>query len=212
MRECIFSPFQEPSSRKKKKEISDLKNIGENIPNIPTTAAYLIFSDGTTTLAMEKDYKTAVVRSSSSFIVTTNHDQPPPVSESNTDTVGEKEKKTGNHLGLTLVSSDVQTIDDLIAESTERYDCIQARWDEKVRRHQRQTSKHVEQAERRTRSSLRLRQKREEQAELAVTREEAIDWLTMFPVLNESTHYACLMDAKKGEVVWGRRYDASEWE
>ncbi|KUL90076.1 hypothetical protein ZTR_02867 [Talaromyces verruculosus] len=213
MRECIFASFQESSSRRKK-EISDLKNISWNIPGLPTTAAYLIFSDGTTTLAMEKDYKTAVMRSSSSFIVTTNHDQPPPpsVSESDTDRAGKEKKKMGNHLGLTLASSDVQTIQDLIEESTERYECLQARWDKKIRRHNRQKLRNSEQAERGTRSSLRLRQKREEDAELAVTRQEAIEWLTMYPVLNESTHYACLMDPKKGEIFWGRRYDASEWE
>jgi hypothetical protein len=210
MRECIFSSFQKSSFRKEK-DISDLRHIQENIPSIPTTAAYLIFSDGETTLAMEKDYKTAVVRSSTSFIVTTNHDQPPSSSESDTDGIKSK-KKTGNHLGLTLISSEVQTIEDLIAESTERYDCLKARWDEKLRRHQKQTSRMSEQAERGTRTSLRLRQKREEQADLAVTREEAVEWLTMYPVLNESTHYACLMDAKRGEVVWGRRYDADEWE
>lgn len=209
MRECIFAPFQEASPRKK--EMSDLENIGKNIPGIPTTAAYLIFSDGETTLTMEKDYKTAVVRSSSSFIAITNHDQPPS-SDPDTDGVGKKKKKTGNHLGLSLISSDVQTIEDLIEESTERYDCIQAKWDKKVQRHQKHIARNAEQAERGTRTSLRLRQKREEHAVLAVTREEAIEWLTMYPILNESTHYACLMDAKIGEVVWGRRYDADEWE
>lgn len=207
MRECVFAPFQS-SSATKNKDISDLRNIKRNIPSVPTTAAYLIFSDGETTLAMEKDYKTAVVRSSESFIVTTNHDQPP---SSDTDGVG-NEKKMGNHIGLSLISSDVQAIEDLIEESTERYECIQARWDERTRRHNKQQLRNAEQAQRGTRSSVRLRQKREESAELGVTREEAIEWLTMYPVLNESTHYACLMDAKKGEVVWGRKYDASEWE
>lgn len=207
MRECLFTPFQS-SSATENKDISDLRNIQRNIPSVPTTAAYLIFSDGETTLAMEKDYKTAVVRSSESFIATTNHDQPP---SSDTDGI-RKEKKMGNHIGLSLISSDVQSIQDLIEESTERYECIQARWDEKVRRHNKQQSRNAEQVQRGTRSSVRLRQKREESAELAITREEAIEWLTMYPVLNESTHYACLMDAKKGEVVWGRKYDASEWE
>lgn len=208
MRECIFAPFQEPASSKEKKEISDLRGIRRNVPRVPTTAAYLIFSDGETTLAMEKDYKTAVVRSSESFIVTTNHDQPLP---SETDGAG-RQKKLGNHLGLSLISSDVQTIEDLIEESTERYQCIQARWDEKVARHDQYKLRIAEREERGTRSSLRLRQRRERDTELAVTREEAIEWLTMYPVLNESTHYACLMDAKKGKVVWGRKYDASEWE
>lgn len=210
MRECVFAPFQESSSGKK--DISDLENIQQNLPSIPTTAAYLIFSDGTTTLAIEKDYKTAVIRSSSSFIVTTNHDQPRPLSDSDTDRHGKKPKKMENHLGLQMISSDVQTIKDLIEESTERYECIQARWDERVRRHNQLKSRDAEQAEKGTRSSLRLRQKREEQAELAVAREEAIEWLTMYPILNESTHYACLMDPIKGDVCWGRRYDVDEWE
>lgn len=55
-----------------------LAEITTKLPSQPTTAAYLIFSDGKSTVTMEKDYKTAVVRSSSSFIVTTMIKNPKP--------------------------------------------------------------------------------------------------------------------------------------
>lgn len=58
-----------------------LETIEQRLPSIVTTAAYLIFSDGRRTIAMEKDHRTALVTSTEEFIVVTNHD----VSEETSD-------------------------------------------------------------------------------------------------------------------------------
>jgi hypothetical protein len=225
LRECIFSSM---SARPGNSKLSTLESIVENVPSMPTTAAYFIFSDGGTTVTMEKDHRTAIVRSSPSFIVTTNHDQ-----ESETSLKAVAEDKRHHHTGLTLVSDGIETMANLIEDSNERRDCIQARWNKKMQRHM-QARERVERQEAKqsqsdrpqeTRSSLRLRRKREEEAEvegreapmsddfdLAISQKEATSWLTTYPVLNEETHYATIMDPSEGRIVWVKRYDPSEWE
>ena len=39
-----------------------------------------------------------------------------------------------------------------------------------------------------------------------VTRDTLADWLGTYPVTNEETHYAVIMDAKDGKVIWAERY------
>lgn len=39
-----------------------------------------------------------------------------------------------------------------------------------------------------------------------VTRDTLAEWLGTYPVTNEETHYAVIMDAKDGKVVWAERY------
>lgn len=230
LRQCIFSS---PSAQHGNSNLSTLESIVANVPSMPTTAAYFIFSDGATTVTMEKDHRTAIVRSSPSFIVTTNHDQ-----QSDASLKAIAEEKRHHHAGLTLVSGGIETMADLIEDSNERRDCIQSRWDKKLRLHM-QARERVERVERQeaeqnlsdqpqgTRSSLRLRRKREEEAEterkqasmphgddsdLAISEKEVISWLTTYPVLNEESHYATIMDPSEGKVVWVKRYDPSEWE
>lgn len=42
---------------------------------------------------------------------------------------------------------------------------------------------------------------------MAIMQNEAVAWLTTYPVLNESTHYAVVMDPAEGKVVWAKRYE-----
>ncbi|KAJ5381392.1 beta subunit of N-acylethanolamine-hydrolyzing acid amidase-domain-containing protein [Penicillium cataractarum] len=233
LRECLFSFPDEPTP-KREESLSTLKKIVAQVPSMPTTAVYLIFSDGVTTVTMEKDHGTAVVRSSPSFIITTNHDHEP---DSKTlKSIADEKRK--NHVGLSLISSEAQVMADFIEDSNERRDCMQARWDTKVQQAvqakkaaTKKVTEHIENLDQpqRSRSSLRLRKKREEEAEEAerqrasmqdsldgadvtVTQKEIISWLTTFPVSNETTHYATIMDPSKGKVAWVRQYDPSEWE
>lgn len=228
LRQCIFS-F--PSgSQARNPPLSTLSEIEANVPGLPTTAAYFIFSDGARTVTMEKDYGTAVVRSSSSFIVVTNNDQDP----GSTPPEIIAEDKRRRHWGLSLVSNNDEMMIDLIEDSNERRECMQTKWDREVQRqmHLRERSER-QKAERGqinqpqgTRSSQRLRQRREEKQEterqqliesdcdspaVAITPWEAISWLTTPPILDETTHYATVMDPKEGKVVFARRYDPSEW-
>ncbi|KAJ6110449.1 beta subunit of N-acylethanolamine-hydrolyzing acid amidase-domain-containing protein [Penicillium sp. IBT 16267x] len=232
LRQCILLPT--PDDHNKKSLFSTLADIVTNVPGTPTTAAYLVFSDGSSTVTMEKDHRTAIVRSSSSFIVTTNHDQEdgstPP------ETVADAKRK--NHIGLTLVSNEMQVMADLIEDSNERRDCMQSKWDHEVRRQNASADRISSKKQSRilaepsgSRSSLRLRKLREvEQIEveaekkriaalnmddgtdIAITESRVVDWLTTFPVLNETTHYATIMDPSMGKVAWARRYDTSEWD
>ncbi|KAJ5183002.1 beta subunit of N-acylethanolamine-hydrolyzing acid amidase-domain-containing protein [Penicillium capsulatum] len=204
-----------------------LGDIVDNVPKMSTTAAYLIFCDGSTTVIMEKDFKTAVVRSSASFIVVTNHDYEPDAASPGTTA----EKKSGNHIVLSLKHS----LTELHEESTERWECMQGKWNHEVREMQRilqlkrnsagEHLKHEEQREAEgSRTSLRQRRKREQRAKsegitaaypvdetaLAITRREVVTWLTTYPIVNESTHYAIVMDPIRGKPIWVRRYNAME--
>ncbi|KAJ5108596.1 beta subunit of N-acylethanolamine-hydrolyzing acid amidase-domain-containing protein [Penicillium angulare] len=231
VRQCILLP---PGEVTEKSKFSTLADIVANVPRMATTAAYLIFSDGSTTVTMEKDHRTAVVRSSSSFIVTTNHDQ----GSDSLPTEAVADAKRQNHFGLTLVASDGQAITDLIEDSNERRECIQRRWNRGVRE-QNELTNNVSTIEENnsfaepsgSRSSLRLRKRREEEERLeearrermvsldldddsgtSITKSQVVDWLTTFPVLNETTHYATIMDPSLGKLAWVRRYDTSEWD
>lgn len=233
MRECLFSFPDEPKPKKGEKSLSTLEKIVAQVPTMPTTAVYLIFSDGVKTVIMEKDHVTAVVRSSNSFIVTTNHDQEPGTTPP--EAIANEKRK--NHAGLSLVSSNAQVMADLIEDSNERRNCMQARWDEEVQQAIqakkaaiRQVPEHIDNPDQPqgSRSSLRLRKKREEEAEeaerqrasmqdflydedAAVTARKVMTWLTTYPVLNEETHYATILDPSNGKVTWVRQYDPSEW-
>lgn len=231
LRQCILLP---PTQNNERSKFSTLADIVANVPYMATTAAYLIFSNGSTTVTMEKDHRTAVVRSSSSFIVTTNHDQ-------GSDSMSPEavaDAKRQNHFGLTLVASDGQDITDIIEDSNERHDCIQMRWNREVREQNELanpvsiTKESLSFAEPPgSRSSLRLRKRREEEKRLeeakreqivsldldddldiAITKSQLVNWLTIFPVLNETTHYATIMDPSLGKLAWVRRYDTSEWD
>ena len=234
LRECLFSFPDEPKRKGRKEALSTLDKIVDHVPGLPTTAVYLIFSDGERTVTMEKDHGTAAVRSSPAFIVATNHDHEP----DSTPLKAIANEKRKSHVGLSLVSADAQVMADLIEDSNERRDCMQARWDEEVRRAVQAKKADLKKVPDQTggidqfqgsRSSLRLRKKREEEAEeaerqraamqrslddsdVSVTQKEIISWLTTYPVLNETTHYATIMDPSKGKVAWLRQYDPSEWE
>ncbi|KAJ5573742.1 beta subunit of N-acylethanolamine-hydrolyzing acid amidase-domain-containing protein [Penicillium hispanicum] len=222
LRQCIVPPVEAG--------LASLASIVERVPGMPTTAAYLIFCDGKTAVTMEKDYRSAVVRSSESFIIATNHDQEP--GSAAPETVAADKRR--NHLGLSLVSSEAQVMADLVEDSNERRGCMQAHWDREVRKQNAQArlqaaktnTQHLAEPAG-TRSSLRLRQRREEQeaetqrldefdaddeSKVSITEKQTTTWLTTFPVLNETTHYAAIMDPTQGRFAWVRQYDPAEWE
>ncbi|KAJ5919963.1 beta subunit of N-acylethanolamine-hydrolyzing acid amidase-domain-containing protein [Penicillium verhagenii] len=229
LRQCILLPA--PEERGKKSMFSTLADIVTNVPAMATTAAYMIFSDGASTVIMEKDHRTAVVRSSPAFIVATNHDQEP--TSTAPEVVADAKRK--NHRGLSLVSEEAQTMADLIEDSNLRRSCIQSKWDAEVREHNEvptiRNQIRIPPTSSGSRSSLRLRKQREEEqnkieaeeeriaalnpnydSAVAVTESCVVKWLTTFPVLNEETHYATIMDPSKGNVTWIRRYFTTEWD
>lgn len=211
LRQCIL-----PSSESEEPKYLTLSDLTAEIPGIPTTAAYFVFCDGSETVTMEKDNKTATIRSSSTFIVVANHDQ-----EDNSTCPNRN--KGGNHFGLSLVSGEVQDFDDLMEESRERQGCMQAQWDAAIQKHQMQLGN---KAGKQDGASLTARQKKVEEERQAkqerdqitwnashalVTGTEVKNWLTTYPVVNESTHFTALLDPEKGKVAWVRRYHSDEW-
>lgn len=65
LRDCLLSPGAPPS----------LVELRSTLPAIPTSSCYLTFSDGKSSLILEKDLNTAVIRESlDGFMVTTNVD------------------------------------------------------------------------------------------------------------------------------------------
>lgn len=227
----------------KKKGVPDLDppslaSISATLPKIPTTAAYLIFSDGTSAITLEKDYRSAVIHSSSSFIVATNCD----VSANSTSNSEHKHTEEGtSHSGLEMVTGVSVAMVDLIQESDERRRLMQSRWDRKVR--QTKASQKGDRnppmpephryptRERSSRNGNTRNIRNNAQAtdttyscSSSVTtgepinmdplhdqgatakRSEIVDWITAYPITNECTHYATVMDPAKGKISWVRRH------
>ncbi|EEP79073.1 predicted protein [Uncinocarpus reesii 1704] len=191
-----------------------LTEIKTSLPKVPTTAAYLVFS-------MEKDLRSAVVHSSSSFVVATNSDF---------ETTSPSYKPpTGNHSGLQATSNEDLTIVDLIEDSNERRACMQAKWDRKVQRKMAQVSTKTNIAQPQADTTARRNPQRNTSSKYAsrlstdlcetssssvipdvqvtVTPAELIRWTTTYPITNEMTHFSAIMDPSKGKVYWMKRYE-----
>lgn len=168
------------ASYRKCNESKNLASVVEELPEIPTTACYIIFSDGDQTVVFEKDHITARVRSSDSIITATNHDR---------DIQHKDSKSSDNgplHPNNRLAS--VLPLEDWIQESTERMDCVESLWAAAEKSHYRRHSK--------SKGTIPA----------AISNRTAVRWLTKWPISNECTHYWCLMDAKTGEIRACVRY------
>lgn len=157
-----------------------LEAIANQIQRTRSTAAYLIFSDGDETMVLEKDYRTALKRLRRDFIVVTNHDR----ADENQDPEQQKVyDHASNLIGLGT-----------LPESTGRKLCIYTKWREAVARA-------VGNAE-----INQVADVDDEDSGVSVKKADIVDWLCIWPVSNECTHYAVVMDPKKGSVVWLKRY------
>lgn len=175
--------FSENQDGQDEKEAKSLAVIAEQIPLQHTTAAYLTFCDGESAIVLEKDFSSAQIRSSDTFIAATNHDQTPHQSYF-TGATPVIEEKTRIKVGM----------EEIIDESEERLDCITAKWVSQVHK-----------TERRSRSARAIRSLQPE-ADTTVSEREVIKWVSAYPTTNECTHFAVIMDPKDGNVVWNRVY------
>ena len=180
---AILREYLLPSSITKDGKISsnnsppDLAAIEASLPERPSTAAYLIFSDGERTVTMEKDNCTATVESSAEFIVATNHDAS---AEETTRQVQENPEPTPSQI-LRFTG-----MDELVEESRTRKRCM--------------TQLHLH-AVRRAKKSNRAGGDH-----VAVTQHELSTAVDGYPITNEETHYSVVMDPKAGQVVWIKRF------
>lgn len=155
----------------------DLAAIKASLPARRSTAAYLIFSDGDTTVTMEQENCTAVVGSSSELIIITNHDvsseeRPVPVQENIEPKPPQALKLTGR--------------EDLVEQSTTRKRCMAQLHLHAVRRPKKSNTARGD--------------------HVAVSEHELFTALDGYPITNEETHYSVVMDPKAGKVVWIKRF------
>jgi hypothetical protein len=127
------------------------------------------------------------VRSACDFIVQTNHDV-----ESTDHRHGENEKRT------------VRGLEAFLEDSAERRDCFRGKWDDLVRGQE----KKKRGEERRGREG--------EPLVMAVREEILRGWAKAYPIMNEYTHFACILDVKAGSIRWlergAREEDGAEVE
>ncbi|PGG96078.1 hypothetical protein AJ79_09734 [Helicocarpus griseus UAMH5409] len=246
LRQCLLPPVKSRGNfftrrwaqTRRQIHTLSLSALAAMLPQIPTTSAYLTLSDGNTTTVLEKDHRSALTRSSSSFIVATNSDIGVESSESVT--------KTESTTLIKAHGSELTDLEDLIEDSLERRACMQAFWDQKTKRTERKNRDRT--ATRQPRPPTADRQGRLRQAplsrtdiirhraqllepsstasqnttvsplesdrntytlqdqEVTATTSEIIEWTCTYPITNEMTHLAAVMDATEGKVVWVRRY------
>ncbi|KAL5417140.1 hypothetical protein PMIN03_001767 [Paraphaeosphaeria minitans] len=170
---------------------SALELVIDDIAKRHTTAAYIIFSDGHSTITMEKDYSIALTDGSDTFIVRTNHDlndhgvEIKPVSVVTQD--------------IDIVNKAAHTLNEILDESRERLGCITKQYETKMKMTKSITTSFYQ--------GLRQNSAQvEKEANLLPTRKEIIEWLCTWTTTNESTHYPVVMDPKAGKVVWCRVY------
>lgn len=190
-----------------------LDQITTAVSRIPTTAAYLIFCDGSSATTMEKDHRSAVIQSSSSFIVATNSDF---------ETLDPSYRAPiSSDPSLQNVEVGRITLVDVIADSNQRRACVQAHWDKKVQAANSLNNTSANGSDRldprrRTRASLRVVNPSPASStssdsivpviEVTATSAEIIRWTTTYPTTNEMTHFSTVMDPAGGKVFWVRRY------
>lgn len=140
-----------------------------------TAPCYLILCDGHRAGVVEKDLFRGKVRLSTDFIVHTNHDTKPTGNEE----ASHNQKEKSMILGMEA----------LLEESEERRDCIQKKWDRIESRHKN-----------------KIRSGSAEPGTCPTVREETLKgWITEYPIMNECTHFGCILDPRSGVIRWLER-------
>ncbi|ETN36346.1 uncharacterized protein HMPREF1541_08623 [Cyphellophora europaea CBS 101466] len=174
LRQYLLDDDRKPVTLEPKK----LAEIELDFQLIHTTAAYLVFCDGSHSVAVEKDFATANIRwDKDGFLVATNHD----LEDTNT---GKDPTPAGAHSGQL---ARMKAMEELVEDSKERSECVSAKWRTVARRA----------SGRSTRSSRGL---------FGISQDDAIKWVCDWPTTNETTHFATVMDAKDGVIRWAHAY------
>ncbi|KAI4942196.1 hypothetical protein J4E91_010170 [Alternaria rosae] len=151
-----------------------------------TSVAYLIFCTSTDTIILEKDFHSARILRSSTFISTTNHD----VSLESTANPQANQNQAVHTQGRnhSFLNAGMQEV---LEESIMRKQCLERKWREWTQEQGRKA-------------------KRGQNAAAGVSPEKLIKWLKQYPVCNEVTHFVCVMDPAKGMFRWVRAFEEGE--
>ena len=163
---------------------NSLASIERRLPSTITTAAYLIFCDGENTVIFEKDRANAVVVPSADFVVATNHD----AAEENSA----REKPAAAQANPTMMQ--LTGMDMLIEESIDRKGVVCDLWQNTLRKRSRASSTNPDASTK------------------SVLLKDVIDWMNTYPITNEETHFATIMDPKAGNIVWINRHVSSPFD
>lgn len=117
--------YEDKPKSTEKTEPMGLEAIAKDLSSQHTTAAYLLFSDGHQSMALEKDFSDAHTRwSEDGFLVATNHDFERP----------DEDKKVTPAASHAAQQARQQAMADLLEDSTERAECVSQKWRKKQRR------------------------------------------------------------------------------
>jgi hypothetical protein len=168
-------------------------DICTTLPGISTTAGYLIFCTGDETIILEKDRKTAKILTSTDFVAVTNHDVSYDTQHDFAQSHVAHTKSKGTYGGMGMK--------DIVDESVDRKQCLVGKWSDWARS---QLVKDLRR-QRKRRSTVLVEEK-------GVPLEMLKRWMLEYPTSNEQTHFVCIMDPRKGDVRWVRRYYEGEIE
>ncbi len=98
------------------------------------------------------------------------------------------EKKTTKFFKASHEDSFKSLLDGIVTESIDRMDVVTKLWKKSLKRAERNSLK----------KASNHRQ--------GLTQDNVIRWMDTYPILNEETHFATIMDPKDGKVVWIKRY------
>jgi len=180
-----------------------LAQLAKAFPGVPSTAAYVIASDGASTTVFEKDRGAAAARSSRTFIAATNHDaamEPAIAARAaafDDDAPRHDAPVTAEARIGGVECADGPILLDMLIESLDRVGCVRAKW------------KKVEQRFAQTEDASG--EDGGSQDEPWVDQGTVVQWLCEYPTTNNMTQFACVMDPLKGEIVWSRRYDEAPY-
>lgn len=171
----------EAESKEKKQASFDIKTVITELSASPSTSAYLIFCTPQSVFSIEKDNHTAFVRTSSGFLTTYNHDASDE-GDPNALIYAARQLSASQPKGTT-------GMEEIVEYSTDRKRAL-----DKIYR----------------RCVKRRRQKLGRPGD-AVGLADVLDFLNDRGrwIVNDETHYAVIMDPKKGQVLWKRAFDAS---
>ena len=85
-------------------------------------------------------------------------------------------------------SSSILGMETVVEESEERRACIQKKWDAMKKRHEKKQTEAVEKGE------------VVEMKGPSVREDRLREWVRAYPVMNECTHFACIMDSKTAMI------------
>ncbi|KAL2074102.1 hypothetical protein VTL71DRAFT_7880 [Oculimacula yallundae] len=177
-----------PSEVEKQKNPIPLSDQLNTFPKLRCPPCYLVLCDGTRTAVVQRDLDSTKVRMDTECIIVTNHDTEFTSSKWFFNPTGRRGKSS---LGIKMR--------DWVQDSLERSACVWRKWSGVKKRLRKQLLEDGAKSE-----DL-------EQGGWASVRLKTLEgWLKADPVMNECTHFMCVMDPKTGLIRFLERGPAPE--